>query len=593
MVRKKLRLPLKVDTLLYILLFAIIALAISIPSIIKKVSQAKAPTTEGIFPRVTAYDLFFNIDLTHQLFQSRQLISLANSNTSRREITFLIHPDLIIDHIGFTGAQGNPLEIASWRFDQPVSYTRLSGTVTLNKATVEFTDEILPHQMLTMELEYHLKPEGFQTGTGSNFYGLFISSQNQRAIGFDSGAFPVIESNGAAPLMISVKYPDSELCGIPGQLVSTETSPGFITSTYQAVRAYDPAFSCGVYKKEQSSSNGIGVEFYLTPDQTYSDAMGTAALDYFKLYRQLFGDPGLSTFRFVFVATELEGGGAESKGNTVYLGKQNNVDDFINFDQDVNVQKKFMGLVGHEEFHDWNAYYSSWSGELMQWWTEGGANFMSAWAGEMLWGKAYGRFLRAQYSANYNAQMPYLFPGTLESPGSILQGDTWKGESTLTYDYGALVWEQLRQKVGDAALKASLSDFIHQSNLQPGTYVDFIQCLQRHTDADVAAFLEQWISHNARIDLSIKQVTIQPEGSQYATVAVITVTGDKDYELYTALGYKTDTSLDWIIIPLHLTGRGDNAVKFTSQERPSLFQVDPDYQVPQTIYDNDTWPATR
>ncbi len=331
----------------------------------------------------------------------------------------------------------------------------------------------------------------------------------------------------------------------------------------------------------------------MTPDQTYSDAMGTAALDYFKLYRQLFGDPGLSTFRFVFVATELEGGGAESKGNTVYLGKQNNVDDFINFDQDVNVQKKFIGLVGHEEFHDWNAYYSSWSGELMQWWTEGGANFMSAWAGEMLWGKAYSRFLRAQYSANYNAQMPYLFPGTLESPGNILQGDTWKGKSTLTYDYGALVWEQLRQKVGDTALKAGLSDFIHQSNLQPGTYVDFIQCLQRHTDADVAAFLEQWISHNARIDLSIKQVTIQPEGSQYATVAVITVTGDKDYELYTALGYKTDTSLDWIITPLHLTGRGDNAVKFTSQERPSLFQVDPDYQVPQTIYDNDTWPATR
>jgi len=593
MVRKKLRLPLKVDTLLYLLLFAIIALAIGIPSILNKVSETNLSTTEGIFPRVTAYDLFFNIDLAHQLFQSRQLISLTNSNASRREITFLIHPDLIIDHIGFTGAQGNPLEIAGWRFDQPVSYTRLSGTVTLNKATVEFTDEILPHQTLAMELEYHLKPDGFQTGAGRNFYGLFVSSQNQRAIGFDSGAFPVIESNGAAPLKISVKYPDSELCGIPGQLVSTETSPGFITSTYQAVRAYDPAFSCGFYKKEQSSSNGIGVEFYLTPNQTYSDAMGTAALAYFRLYRQLFGDPGLSTFRFVFVATELEGGGAESKGNTVYLGKQNNVDDFINFDQDVNVQKKFMGLVGHEEFHDWNAYYSSWSGELMQWWTEGGANFMSAWAGEMLWGKAYGRFLRAQYSVNYNAQMPYLFPGTLESPGNILQGDTWKGESTLTYDYGALVWEQLRQKVGDAALKASLNDFIHQSNLQPGTYADFIQCLQRHTGADMAAFLEQWISHNARIDLSIKQVTIQPDGSRYTTVAVITVTGDRDYELYTALGYKTDTSLDWNTIPLHLTSRGDYAVKFTSQERPTLFQADPDYQVPQTIYDNDTWPATR
>ncbi len=335
------------------------------------------------------------------------------------------------------------------------------------------------------------------------------------------------------------------------------------------------------------------MEFFLTPDQTYSAGMGAAALAYFKLYRQLFGDPGFSTFRFVFVATQLAGGGAESKDNTVYLGKQNNVDDFSNFNQDPSVQKVFMGLVGHEEFHAWNAYYSSWSGELMQWWTEGGANFMSAWAGERLWGKDYGRFLRAQYSANYNAQMPYLFPGTLKSPGNILQGDTWKGKSTLTYDYGALVWEQLRQKIGDAALQAGLNDFIHQSNQQPGTYAAFIQCLRRHTGVDVAAFLEPWISHNARIDLSIQPVTIQSEGSQYASVATVTVTGDRDYELYTALGYKTDTSPDWIILPLHLTGRGEYTVKFTSQERPTLFQVDPDYQVPQTIYDNDTWPAAR
>ncbi len=208
MAGKKFRLPLKGDTLLYILLFASIALALGIPSIINKVNQAKAPAAAEIFPKVTAYDIYFDIDLTHQVFQSRQLISLANSDASRREITFLIHPDLILDHIGFTGAQGNPLEVAGWSYGRPVSYTRLSGSVTLNKVTVEFADQIAPRQTLTMELEYHLKPEGFQTGVGANFYGLFVSAQNQRAIGFDSGAFPVIESNGAAPLKISVKYPE-------------------------------------------------------------------------------------------------------------------------------------------------------------------------------------------------------------------------------------------------------------------------------------------------------------------------------------------------------------------------------------------------
>ncbi len=387
----------KLDTLLYLLLFAIIALAIGLPSYLNKAGRVKAPAAQGSFPTVTAYDLFFNIDLAQQLFQSRQTISLVNSNAGRKEITFLIHPDLVIDKISFTDAQGSSLAITGWSFGQPVAYTRLSGTVTLNTAIVQFTKAISPRQVLTMQLEYHLKPGGFQNGVGRDFYGLFVSAQNQRAIGFDSGAFPVIESNGAAPLKITITVPDSELCGIPGQLVSSETSHGFITSTYQATRPYDPAFSCAAYKKEPGSLNGIGVEFYLTADQTYRAGMGAAALDYFKLYRQLFGDPGLGIFRFVYVPIELEGGGAESKGNTVYLSKQNNVDVFSNFDTDTNLKNKFMALVGHEEFHEWNAYYSSWSGDLAQWWTEGGANFMSAWAGEMLWGAAYGRALRAQY----------------------------------------------------------------------------------------------------------------------------------------------------------------------------------------------------
>jgi hypothetical protein len=593
MTRMKFRLSLKFDTLLYLLLIAIIALAVGLPGLQNKPDQAKAPIAQANFPTVTAYDLSFNIDVAHQLFQSRQTIALVNSNTSRKEITFLIHPDLVIDKISFTDAQGSPLAVAGWSFGQPVSYVRLSGVVTLNTASVRFTNPIAPRQGLSMQLEYHLKPEGFQIGTGINFYGLFVSAQNQRAIGFDSGAFPVIETNGAAPLKISVKYPDSELCGVPGQLVSSESSPGFITSTYQAVRPYDPAFSCAAYKQEQSSLNGIAVEFYLTPDQTYRAGMGTAALDYFKLYRQLFGDPGQSIFRFVFVPTELEGGGAESKGNTVYLGKQNNIDDFANFDTDLSVKNKFMALVGHEEFHEWNAYFAAWSGALSQWWTEGGANFMSAWAGEMLWGKAYGRTLRTQYLVNYNVQMPYLFPGTLESPGNILQGDIWKGESTLSYDYGALVWEQLRHKIGDDALKAGLADFIRQSSLQPGSpdsYADFIQCLQRHTGVDVAAFLEQWTTHNARIDLSIQKVAVQPDGGQFSSEALISVTGDRDYEMFTSLGYKTGTSSDWVTIPLHWTGRGNYAVKFTSQARPIMLQIDPDSLVPQTLYNNDKWP---
>ena len=144
----------------------------------------------------------------------------------------------------------------------------------------------------------------------------------------------------------------------------------------------------------------------------------------------------------------------------------------------------------------------------------------------------------------------------------------------------------------DEALKAGLGDFIRQSSQQPGaqgSYAGLIQCLRRHTGVDVAAYLEQWISHNARIDLSIQQVSIQPDGSGYSNVVVISVTGDRDYEMFTSLGYKTATSPDWVTIPVHWTARGEYSVRFTSQERPILLKVDPDYLVPQTIYNNDKW----
>ena len=152
---KRFRLSLKFDTLLYLLLFTIIALAISLPSLINKAGQAKAPAAQANFPTVTAYDLSFNIDLTHRVFQSRQIIALVNSNAGRKAITFLISPDLVLDKIGFADAQGNPLAIAGWSFGQPVSTARLSETVTLASVIVQFSKAIAAGQNLTLQLDYH------------------------------------------------------------------------------------------------------------------------------------------------------------------------------------------------------------------------------------------------------------------------------------------------------------------------------------------------------------------------------------------------------------------------------------------------------
>ena len=537
--------------------------------------------------KTTALQLYFEIDPAASVFRSSQTISLMNSETIRRDMTFLISPSLIIDRLDFKNSQGDPLVVEDWHYSTPVQYPHLSGTVVLNQVLVHFAQDLESGQALTLSLDYHLPRASFQTGPGTNLYELFVSPQVQHAVGFDSGAFPVIEPDGAVPLEIKIRHPDSERCAIPGEQVAEELDGHFMTVTYQVSQAYDPAFACAVFHKQQKTIDGDTVEFYLTPDQSYSEVMSDIALQYFKLYRRLFGDPGNHNFRFVFMPANVEGS-AVNKGNIVYLGTTGS---FENIDHDQDRQMAFKIMVGHEEFKNWSGFQGSSSGSLIDWWSEGGANFMSAWAGETLWGKEFGRKARTQYLMDLNHALGYQTPGTLETAGAFSDKNSGQGEWILAYDYGALVWEQLRQLMGDAALQAGVSEFIQQSAQQKGTVAVLIQILQRHTQADVTAFLKQWTVRVARIDLTIQQVTLQAAGSQYEATVVIDVAADKDYEFITSLGYTTDASDELTLVPVHITRQGDSIVKFTTPHRPTTFQIDPEVSVPQTNLRNDYWPV--
>jgi aminopeptidase N len=582
---RRFRFTRKTFLILLAVLAAIAAQAILFNFVFKP-TPPPPPSDAQTLPNVTNQDLFFDIDVAHQLFRSRQVITLQNDPASRRELFFMLHPNLIIDTATFQDAHGAPLA-STWSIVGPVRYPRFYGAAIFNNIAVQFNQPIAPDQVLTFTLAYHLDLGAFQTGLGRNLYEFFVSSETQHAVGFDSGAFPVIGTNGASPLKISIRHPVDQDCAVPGDPLPEETSPGFVTLHYQAARAYDPAFSCATYHKVQKSASGVSVEFYLLPGGAYSDKMSDIALATLALYHQMFGSPASSTFRFVFLPMEYDAGGAESKGNTVYLGKSSNFDDF---DQDPDRQRLFMALAGHEAFHNWNTFYSQWSGKLDGWWSEGGATFMGIFATETLWGEANAREIRGLNLQNFIREMGYLSPGTLEYPNNIWKNSTWQGEWTLVYDYGSLVWEQLRQKMGDDALIAGLRDFLQQSASHPSGYTDLIACLQRHTSLNVAAFLAQWITHNVQIDLVMKSALTRPAGAAYETTLTYTVVSDRDYDVSAAFGYKTAASPDWIILPLTDTQWGTHTMTFTTPDPPLELQLDPDFRLPQNDLTNDHWP---
>ena len=64
----------------------------------------------------------------------------------------------------------------------------------------------------------------------------------------------------------------------------------------------------------------------------------------------------------------------------------------------------------------------------------------------MLFGDESGARTRLRHLEDNIEQEAYLHKNNLAS-----LDDTWFDDWALVYDYGALVWEQLRQKIGDDA----------------------------------------------------------------------------------------------------------------------------------------------
>jgi aminopeptidase N len=151
------------------------------------------------------------------------------------------------------------------------------------------------------------------------------------------------------------------------------------------------------------------------------------------------------------------------------------------------------------------------------------------------------------------------------------------------------VWEQLRQKKGDKDFFAGLADFFSKYRLKTVTYKDFLQCLKSKTSVNVEEYLGQWIRHNAIIDLSINNVSIQKKGDFYISEVEILVDSNRDYELFSSIGYKTSPEDVMGIIDLHTIKKGIHYINLHSKEKPIFIQVDPAYQVPQINLDNNIW----
>jgi aminopeptidase N len=526
-------------------------------------------------------DMYFEIDPEKGIFSSRQSITVSGGLVKDGKFNLYIGESLQIDRLTLEDADGHALAVKDWKKTGNHNIEYFWGISKFAILEIQTAEDIPADGRLIVNLEYHLPAEAIQAGLAENLYALFVSPRGSHAGGPESGAFPLVDGNLEAPFSITIKHPENITCAVPGELQAVETTDGFKTVTYRSDIPYDPSFSCAPYKVTSTETENMRIELFTPVPLDHSPAMLASAAQILSFYAEKFGTPPARSFKIVFPELAGEGAGGESNGNLVLLG---DIKPFLDYDE--AAQDSFTQLISHEGYHLWNTWGLTWEGSLAEWWVEGGANFMASWSKEELFGSEAGAKNRLNHLQGFSEQEAYRYGRNLAN-----LDDGWFESWALVYDYGALVWEQLRQEMGSEPLSAGLRDFYGLYAGRATGYEEFIACLQTHTTADVAATLSQWTRHNARIDLTIQDVAVLPENGRFHIRVDVQIDADRDYHFSTALGYKTSAGKDWKLIDMHVTKAGLISVEFESDERPVEIRIDPEYRVPQIKPDDNLWIA--
>ena len=160
---------------------------------------------------------------------------------------------------------------------------------------------------------------------------------------------------------------------------------------------------------------------------------------------------------------------------------------------------------------------------------------------------------------------------------------------SLIYNYGAFVWEQLRQKIGEESLISGLTNLYRDFKYKSCTHEELFDYIQNETEVQIKQYMNKWINLVPKIDLSLINVESVKEGELFKTKVEIEVESEEDYELFSELGYKTEENSALQLIHIQLDKKGFHTFSFESERKPIFIQIDPSYRIPQIRLDNCEW----
>ncbi|NHJ48284.1 MAG: M1 family metallopeptidase [Asgard group archaeon] len=531
------------------------------------------------------YDISYKIDASNYLFTSNQKITFK-CKKNVNIIEGVLEERLIVDFIEIRNKKTHKKILFQWEirnFEEP--YVRDDGLegISGKVIVIELEKPLKAEQEIVVEINFHMNKEEIMKSKPKYMWTLCIHKDISYSIEPYSGHyFMLIPTRLAAPFDIIIEYPKDQIACIPGNQVSKKKQGNYNVEHYKSKMKNIPVFAISDYKKIAREKEGLGVLFYLYKHQNLNEELVDKTFEILQLYMSSFGDNRTRVYKCATVGENPSKYlGGENKGNAIYYSEQF-------FSEDLSEKSVFLFYISgnaHEIYHNWNLFYSGVSGILSEWFGEGGANFIASWAIEKIIGAEEGASIRESYLSDYIKKEGYNATEPLAS-ASKLSGIKSR---VLMYSFGALVWEQLKQKVGENAIINGLKKFYQRYPFQKRSYIDFFSCIQEETDVNVGKYMEQWTNYKTKIEIQIKDVTFEQQNENGKCKVSIEIIADRDYEIITELGYKFKKKSKWKTIPLHIHKKGENKLSFDCKEMPVIIQLDPYFRVPHTNIDKCKW----
>ena len=343
---------------------------------------------------------------------------------------------------------------------------------------------------------------------------------------YTSNWLPSIDNmNDKIEFDLSITFDKNYEVIINGKLIKIEDYFGKTKWHYdmqQPMSSYLVALAIGKYNKKVAySKSGIPLEMYYYPEDT---AKVEPTYRYTKqifdfLEEELSVPYPWQNYKQVPVKDFLYAG-MENTSTTIFA------DSFV-IDSIAFVDKNYVNVNAHELAHQWFGDLVTETSGTHHWLQEGFATYYALLAERDIFGDDYYYWRLYEYAQDLLEQD--------EAGGSTSLLDS-KSSSTTFYKKGAWVLLMLRERVGDAAFKKGVKNYLEKNQFKNVETDDFISEVEKVSGADLSAFVNTWLKEKK---LPIKEIHSVLEKNDN-TSFLITIK-DTPY-----LSYRTDDNNEYI-----------------------------------------------